>query len=94
METEPESPLPSLPDKPPPAGDGVSLGYLFAAAGAALFSTKAIFIKLAYAETISAKTLLALRMGLALPIFLMIGALSLRDRAKRHGELPPAKLVF
>ncbi|MEE8438289.1 MAG: DMT family transporter, partial [Micropepsaceae bacterium] len=94
METEPVSPLPTLPHKPTLAGDGVSLGYLYAAAGAALFSTKAILIKLAYAETISAETLLALRMGLALPIYLMIGALSLADRARRHGELPPAKLVI
>jgi hypothetical protein len=58
METEPASPLPTLPQKSPPAGDGITLGYFFAAAGAALFSTKTIFIKLAYAKTISAETLL------------------------------------
>jgi len=94
METEPGSPLPTLPQKSPTAQDGVPLGYLYAAAGAALFSTKAILIKLAYGETISAETLLALRMGLALPFYLMIGALSLRDRFRSHGELPPANLVF
>jgi len=94
MEPEPRSPPPSLPQKSPPALDGVPLGYLYAAAGAALFSTKAILIKLAYAETISVETLLALRMGLALPFYLMIGAFSLRDRSRSHGELPSAKLVF
>jgi drug/metabolite transporter (DMT)-like permease len=75
MEPEPGSPLPSSPQKSPLAQDAIPLGYLYAAAGTALFSTKAILIKLAYAETISVETLLALRMGLALPFYLMIGAL-------------------
>lgn len=44
-------------------------GYVLAALGAALFSTKAIVIKLAYAEGISAETLLALRMSLSLPFY-------------------------
>lgn len=94
MESDPASPPPTLPQQSPPASDGMSLGYLYAAAGAALFSTKAIIIKLAYAETISAETLLALRMGLALPIYLVIGALSLRDRLRRDGDLPPTRLVL
>lgn len=94
MEAEPESPLPALPQESPPESDGISLGYLYAAIGAALFSTKAIIIKLAYAETISAETLLALRLGLALPVYLVIGALSLRHRSRRNGDLPPMRLVF
>ena len=93
MESEPTSPLPTLPQEALPKDDGVSLGYLYAAAGAALFSTKAIFIKLAYAETISAETLLALRMGLALPFYLTIGALSLRDRSGRNSAWPQATLI-
>jgi drug/metabolite transporter (DMT)-like permease len=94
MKSEPASPLPTLPQQSPPASDEVLLGYLYAAAGAALFSTKAIIIKLAYAETISTETLLALRMGLALPVYLVTGALSLRDRSRRNGDLPPTRLVF
>jgi drug/metabolite transporter (DMT)-like permease len=94
MESEPASPLPTLPRQSPPANDGMPLGYLYAAAGAALFSTKAIIIKLAYAEAISTETLLALRMGLALPIYLAIGALALRDRFRRDGDLPPTRLVL
>nr|TFG55445.1 MAG: DMT family transporter [Hyphomicrobiales bacterium] len=93
MESEPTSPLPTLPQGAPPKSDSVSLGYLYAAAGAALFSTKAILIKLAYAESIGTETLLALRMGLALPFYLAIGALSLRDRSKRKSAWPPTKLI-
>jgi drug/metabolite transporter (DMT)-like permease len=71
----------------------VALGYLFAAIGATLFSTKAIIIKLAYAETIDAETLLALRMALSLPFYLIIGAVSLTDRFRHSREFPSLKLV-
>ncbi|MDB5296960.1 MAG: protein of unknown function transrane [Phycisphaerales bacterium] len=63
-------------------------GYLFAAGGATLFSTKAVLIKLAYAKGINTETLLALRMGLSLPVFLAIGLRAARGR-RRRGE-PPA----
>ena len=52
-------------------------GYALAAAGAILFSAKGILIKLAYAENVDTETLLALRMGLALPVYVAIGALAL-----------------
>jgi drug/metabolite transporter (DMT)-like permease len=48
-------------------------GYGLAAAGAILFSCKGILIKFAYAEGIDTETLLALRMGLAAPIYLTVG---------------------
>ena len=50
------------------------LGVLLALAGAALFSTKAIFIKLAYREMegLEPVTLLFLRFGFALPVYLGI----------------------
>ena len=48
-------------------------GYLYAGAGAALFSTKAIFIKLAYMEEANAALMLALRMAMALPFFVAVG---------------------
>lgn len=95
MESEPASPIEPLPAA---AGkkklSGVSLGYVFAALGAAMFSTKAIFVKLAYGETIDAETLLALRMALALPFYLGIGALSLTDRFRHERNLPSFGLVL
>ena len=48
------------------------LGYGFAVAGAVLFSTKGIFIKLAYAHGVSTEMLLSLRMLVALPVYLVI----------------------
>ena len=70
------------------------VGYLFAALGAALFSTKAIFIKLAYGEGINAETLLALRMVLSLPVYAAIGLLSVRDRVRTGRPLPDRALVL
>ena len=63
-------------------------GYLFAAAGAALFSTKAIFIKLAYMEQANAALLLALRMAVALPFFLAVGFYALHQLRKAGKPLP------
>lgn len=61
------------------------LGYAFTALGAGLFSTKAIFIKLAYLEKSDAALMLALRMMMSLPFFLAVGfyALYLHRRAGR-----------
>ncbi|WP_187806738.1 DMT family transporter [Aquipseudomonas alcaligenes] len=51
----------------------LSDGRLFAVLAAAGFSLKAIFVKLAYASgPVDALTLLALRMGLALPLFVWL----------------------
>jgi drug/metabolite transporter (DMT)-like permease len=50
-----------------------TLGYIYAASGAALFSTKAIFIKLAYMEQANAALMLALRMAISLPFFVGVG---------------------
>jgi hypothetical protein len=52
---------------------GTAAGYAFAAMGAMLFSGKAIFVKLAYAQSVDPETLLALRMGLSLPCYLVVG---------------------
>ena len=67
---------------------GLWIGYLWAALGAALFSTKAIIIKLAYAEAINTETLLALRMALSVPIYAVIGAIAVRERLARGEALP------
>ncbi|MEN9477822.1 MAG: hypothetical protein RLZZ300_1963, partial [Pseudomonadota bacterium] len=48
-------------------------GLLLALLAAFGFSLKAIFIKLAYPYGVDAITLLALRMGFALPVFLWVG---------------------
>lgn len=56
------------------------LGLLLAFVAALGFSLKAIFIKLAYPYGVDAVTLLALRMGFALPAFLWVGL-----RAHRGG---------
>ena len=70
------------------------LGYAFAAIGAILFSTKAIAIKLAYGDPVDAATLLALRMALSVPIYVVIGALAVADRRRRGEPLPAAKTVL
>lgn len=60
-------------------------GYVFAALGAMLFSMKAILVKVAYLPTgglnandLDAITLMALRMGFALPVYIGILIFSLR----------------
>lgn len=65
-------------------------GYALAGAGAALFSTKAIFIKLAYMEEANAALMLAQRMAVALPFFLAVGAYAVW-RLKREGRPLPAR---
>ncbi len=69
-------------------------GYLCAALGATLFSTKAIIIKLAYADGINAETLLALRMGLSLPFYAAIGWASVAERRRTGRALPGRGLVL
>ena len=56
------------------------LGYGFAVSGAVLFATKGIFVKLAYQYGVATETLLALRMLVAVPVYLVIlVTLFLRD---------------
>jgi drug/metabolite transporter (DMT)-like permease len=50
-----------------------STGLLYATLGAFGFAFKAIFIKAAYTWGVDAETLLALRMGYALPFFIVMG---------------------
>lgn len=79
----------------PSAGGGPIpwAGYLLAAAGATLFSTKGVLIKLAYAEGVSVETLLALRMGLSLPVYLVIGLIAVLDRRRTGRALPTLRVV-
>jgi drug/metabolite transporter (DMT)-like permease len=75
-------------------------GYALAALGAILFSTKGIFIKLAYgsgtgaAVQVDAVTLLALRVAFALPFYLVVGGLAWRGRVKDGKPLPTAREII
>lgn len=80
------------------SSSGFGLGVIFAAIGAALFSLKAILIKLAYlpgagmAFEVDAITLMALRMMFAGPIYLAIFLTLMR---RRIGKTPlPRKAVI
>ena len=70
-------------------GSSVSraVGYGCAALGAAFFSTKAIFIKLAFEEQVDASLMLAYRMLFATPVFVAIGIWAYAQR--RAKGLPP-----
>lgn len=55
------------------------LGIIFAAFAAIGFSAKAILVKLAYADTVDAVTLLAIRMAFSLPFFVIAAGWSSRN---------------
>lgn len=69
------------------------IGYLLVAAGAALFSSKAIFIKLAYLERYDSLLILAWRMVFALPFFLIVGAVAFARRKAEGKPLPRRNAV-
>ena len=72
--------------------DGI--GYLLAAAGAILFSIKAIIVKLAYGLNVDPETLLALRMGFSLPFYLGIGFMAVSGRRQKLAAIPtPARTL-
>lgn len=68
------------------------MGYALAAIGAALFASKGILIKLAYAQGIDAETTLALRMILALPFYVVIGIHALGATKAKGESMPDVKL--
>lgn len=85
-----------LRDRKPVTPSKAKWGYVFAALGAMLYSMKAIFVKLAYlpsgglgANDLDAITLMALRMGFSLPVYVGILIYSLR----RAGGNVPLKYV-
>src|SRR5690625_58930 len=55
-----------------------TVGFILAAVGTALFSLKAIVIKLSYGYAIDAITLQALRMLLSVPLYLLVAGVLLR----------------
>jgi drug/metabolite transporter (DMT)-like permease len=73
-------------------------GYLLAGFGSILFAMKGILIKLAYgtgnAIAVDAVTLLAIRMCFAMPVYVVIGALSWRERMQGGRPLPTGRLTL
>jgi len=65
------------------------VGYACAAVGAAFFSTKAIFIKLAFQDQLDAALFLAYRMIFATPVFVAIGIWAYAKR-RANGQPPPS----
>lgn len=81
-----EEPAPARPAAATAGGDDARKararqrwGLLYAALGAVLFSGKAIIVKLGYRHGADAVTLLALRMLVAFPFFLLMGAWATRS---------------
>ncbi|MFT4077148.1 MAG: DMT family transporter [Asticcacaulis sp.] len=65
-------------------------GYILAMLGAFLFASKGIWIKLAYNYHVDASALMALRLSVATPFFILFGVLTfLRGKAKGTHDLPP-----
>lgn len=54
-----------------------ALGFALAIGGATLFATKSIFAKLAYLEGGTTETVLAMRMSVAVPVYMLILAVTL-----------------
>ena len=69
------------------------IGYGLAFTGAALFSTKAIFIKLAYREDVNATLMVAWRMIFSTPVFIVIGLAALALHMKRGQPMPRPRNV-
>jgi drug/metabolite transporter (DMT)-like permease len=60
-------------------------GFLVTLSGAIFFSTKAIFVKLAFQSTkVDALTLLSLRMLFSLPFYLVIGFIAWKKEGTKH----------
>jgi drug/metabolite transporter (DMT)-like permease len=69
------------------------IGYGFAFGGATLFSTKGVFIKLAFAQGASIEATLALRMLMALPVYLVILVGLLMRDPKLRALLTPGRTM-
>ncbi len=74
---------------------GQNWGYVFGAIGAVLFSMKAIFVKLAYqpvdgvsANEIDAISLMAMRLGFSMPIYILIFFMAIKKLQSAGKETP------
>lgn len=64
-----------------------TLGILFAIIGALLFSTKAVFVKLAYLHEVDSISLLLLRMIFALPFYLFMIGRVFRSESQKWSKI-------
>lgn len=70
------------------------IGLFLAALGAALFATKGIFVKLGLAGGLDTLTMLTWRMLLAVPVFVVVGWLGVRQgRAKGRAPIRPRTVL-
>jgi drug/metabolite transporter (DMT)-like permease len=69
-------------------------GYVMTALGSSLFSTKAIFIKLAFREDADASLMLAWRMIFSTPLFVIVGLLVLQQKRRAAEPLPPPRTLW
>lgn len=70
------------------------VGYVYAAIAAFLFAAKGVLVKLAYEHGVDASTILALRLVIALPVYLVIGWLSIRDRIAAGRPMPARQWLW
>lgn len=70
-----------------------ALGYALAIGGAVFFSTKGVFIKLAYQAGVGVETVLALRMLVAVPIYLVILFWVLTREPEMRAKLTPLRIL-
>ena len=76
------------------SGRNYWIGILCCLAGAALFSTKAIFIKLAYQDEVNASLLLAYRMIFSLPFFIAAGFWAFQQKRRRGEAMPDRRTLL
>lgn len=95
------SAAPMLSDNPVLTGGQRNWGYIFAAIGTVMFAMKAIFVKLAFApggglaeNQLDTITLIMLRMGFSVPVYVVIAWFVLRRRRAAGLPLPPKGLFI
>ncbi len=95
------SAAPLLSDNPDLSGGQRNWGYVFAAIGTVMFAMKAILVKLAFApggglseNQLDTITLIMLRMGFSVPVYLIIGWFVLRRRRREGLPLPGVGLFI
>ncbi len=69
------------------------VGYGLTLLGASLFSTKAIFIKLAFRDEVNASLMLAWRMIFSMPVFLIVGIFAVSRMKAKAQPMPSMRLV-
>lgn len=69
------------------------IGYGLTLLGASLFSTKAIFIKLAFRDEVNASLMLAWRMIFSMPVFLLVGIFAVSRMKAKEQPMPSPRLI-